>query len=110
MIAHFKLPLLAGGIVAALFVAIADNAPESWWQSIVQTGAIGGVLVWFMYWGQRILRENTRALNLNTLSTACAVLALEHIDEATRALAAKIKADAESELNEPSEAPPRRGR
>ncbi len=87
--------------------AAASVAQEPWWQAIMQTGAIGAVLVWFMFMGVKVLRENTRALNLHTLATACAVLALKHSDQAISELATKIKQEVEDELRNASKTPAR---
>jgi hypothetical protein len=63
---------------AALFVvadAVAAANPAEWWQPLIQTGAIGGVLLWFMLRVEKRLDAQTRASNRLARAVECSTRA-----------------------------------
>ena len=103
---HVGIPVFA----VAMFSQFAMATPENWWAPLASSGILGPILVWFMWRNEKRLNENTRALNLNTITIAACALDTKHKDAAISELLTKLKADAEEEL---ANAPPpvtRRGR
>ncbi len=86
-----------------IVIAEAAAAPaEDWWKALLNTGAIGVMLLWLMFRVEKLLKENTKALHLNTVATTIVVLDSKHKDTALCDLAAKCREQAEAALRDES--------
>ncbi len=92
--------------VALIAEATVSQVPEPWWQSIIQTGAIGGVLLYFMFWGRQLLRDNTRAVNLQAATIQALILHCKHQDAAISELTAEIQKQTDDEIRDANKAAP----
>src|SRR5678816_1777656 len=83
--------------LAIYFTTLLADAAASpnWWQPIVNTGAIGAVLLWFMFRSEKKTNEQTQAINNQVLMTAATILALKHGDSTIAELAARCKEQAD---------------
>ncbi len=88
--------------IAILLAESATQGGLEWWQPLVNTGAIGAVLIWFMLRGEKKLDEQARsqkeiakALNINTRSNMIIVLSLKNLDENVMSLAGQIAQEVE---------------
>lgn len=89
------IPVLAVALVAE---AAAAQIPEPWWQSIAQTGALGGMLLWFMFIQTRQQRQTIDAVNLLSRAISALIMHSKHQDAALNDLATEINKEAEEAL------------
>lgn len=107
--------LFAGLIPFVIFAEIPAQ-DETWFLSLSNYGVAGIMLLFFIWWTKRtedrrdaervktneLQEENTKALNLMTRGLMVQVMAMRHVDETARELAAKIKEEADAALLVPN--------
>lgn len=88
----------------------ADN--QSWFLTLANYGVAGVMLIYFIWRDRRtegrwdaerqkaneVQSDNTKALNLMTRALMVQVIAIKHVDETARELAAKIKEEADAAI------------
>ncbi len=100
--------MLIAEIQGLILAQLSGTEPsvQNWWQPIVQTGALGGMLLWLMFRVEKILNRIIDATNLASYTTSTAILDTKHKDEAITELAAKLQAQAHEALQNASKTPP----
>ncbi len=97
MSVYFGFPIVIAAVIIAQ-TADATVPSANWWQPIVQTGALGCMLIWFMVINKKDMSANTRAMNILSRSINALIIHSKHQDEALKEMATELKAEAEEEL------------
>ena len=96
-----------------LLLAQVSADSQSWTLTLLNYGVAGVMLVYFIIRDKRtegrwdaerqrtneIQTENTKALNLMTRGLMVQVIAMRHLDETSKELAAKVKEDADAAIS-----------
>jgi len=105
------------GLFLIADAAVIGAPTGEWWQPLVQAGALGVILLWFMLRVERKLEDNTRAnltvaraIERNNKSLMVVILAVKSLDKsAIHDLARQLIAEADQETEQNNEGSNRRG-
>lgn len=99
-----KLALLSPALLAFFMAAVegvtADGTPAAaWWAPLVNTGAIGCVLIWFMFRNEPRLRNIEAAIDRASRTSLVLVMSVKGISREAQEMAQSLVTEIDTSTN-----------